>query len=42
MKFNTGEFYENLSTHSYFGEDRTTITGNLYEDLHVFMSVKGG
>jgi hypothetical protein len=36
------EFYENLLALSYFDEDRTTITGNLYKGLHAALGAKGG
>jgi hypothetical protein len=39
MKFDTGEFYSNLSIYFNFHYDRTTITGTLREDLHAFSHV---
>jgi hypothetical protein len=37
MKCDIVEFYKNLSTHSNFGQNQTTIMGTLHENLDVFL-----
>jgi hypothetical protein len=40
MEFYISKFYYNLLTYSRFGENQITITRNLYENLHAFLSSK--
>jgi hypothetical protein len=37
IKFDTGEFYKNVSVQVNFGQDQATIMGTLHEDLHAFL-----
>lgn len=40
MKFNVGEVYKNLLTHSNFGWNWLTIMGTLYKDLYTFLHME--
>jgi hypothetical protein len=42
MKFDIGDFYENLSRNPKFDKNRTKILGTLSEDLSTFIFVERG